>query len=320
GDHRHRHASWLRPQRVRAQQSRTPPPADLLRPALRPIARTGGADPGLAGQRARGGDDEREVLRRRARDGAQRGRPGRRGRSPSVGGERAAGGAPRGGGMRGARRRRRWLLGVGAVAAVLAAVPVCRLFRSSGVRLSSRGRAEGTLLAGGGAAPIAVPYPVVAAGYGTARTEVDRAAVPPEARALVLVSGGEVVGLVTLDLLLGDDARGEAVRRRAAGLRLSTLWVAATHSHSSLGAYATNPVVQVAGTGRFRPEVRDAVVTAAAQALSRAVDRLQPVTAFAGTSPLRGHTTSRDEFPEVDARLTRLVLRGANGPVGQLVV
>jgi len=222
--------------------------------------------------------------------------------------------------MRLGLRRRRWLLAVLLVVGGLALLPICRISRSTGVRVTSAGHSEAPLLAGAGAAPLVVPFPVVAAGYGTARPEVERVAVPLEARALVLASGPERVGLLTLDLLLVDDALVAEVRRSATGLRLSTLWVAATHTHSSLGAYASNPVVQVAGTGRFRPQIRQAVVAAALRALSAAADRLEPASAFGGTSPRAGRTGSRDEFPEVDVRLTRLVLRGAAGPVGQVVV
>jgi len=217
-------------------------------------------------------------------------------------------------------RRRRWLLAVLVVVAGLAVLPLCRWSRRPGVRVISAGHSEAPLQAGAGSAPLTVPLPVVAAGYGTARPEVSGRAAPLEARALVLESGTERVGLLTLDLLLVDGALVEEVRHAAAALRLSTLWVAATHTHSSLGAYASNPVVQVAGTGRFRPQVRQGVVAAAVGALSEAAGRLAPVTAFAGTSPRAGRTASRDEFPEVDVRLTRLVLRGAAGPVGQVVV
>lgn len=222
--------------------------------------------------------------------------------------------------MRRALRRWRWPLRVLAVVGVLAVVPLCALLRGAGVRVTSVGRGTGPLLAGAGEGTIVVPFPVAAVGYGTVRPDLERSAVPLKARALVLASGEERVGLLTLDLLLVDDALVAMVRRSAAGLRLSTVWVMASHAHSSLGAYASNPVVQVAGTGHFRPSVRERVVAAATQALASAAGHLEPVEAFAGESVLTSVTVSRDEFPEVDARLTRLVLRGSNGPVGQLVV
>jgi len=167
---------------------------------------------------------------------------------------------------------------------------------------------------------MSIPFPVPAVGYGMVRPDVSRAVVPISARAVVLSSENEKVGLVTLDLLLADAGVVDEIRESAASLGLSTLWVAATHTHSSAGSFALNPVAQVAGTGRFRPEVRRAVVEAASRALGQAAARQQAVEVFAGESELASGTGSRDEFPQVDRRLTRLELRGASGAVAQLVV
>jgi neutral ceramidase len=220
-----------------------------------------------------------------------------------------------------ARTWLRWpglLLGVAVLVSLI--FPFARMGRGSAARVTSNGAGSQPLEAGAGRAAVAVPFPVVVAGYGTVRPEVDHAAVPIMARALVLRSGAERVGLVTLDLLLADDALVQAIRAGAGGLHLSALWVLATHSHASLGGYAANPVAQVAGTGRLRPDVRAQLVDAAVRALSQANQALQPVTAWSGESTLDGRTVSRDEFPEVDARLTRLVFRGATGPVAQIVI
>jgi neutral ceramidase len=221
-------------------------------------------------------------------------------------------------------RARTWLLRAGLLLGVLVLlaliVPFGRMRGAGWVRVTSRGSASGPLVAGAGKSAVVVPFPVVVAGYGTVRPEVDHAAVPLMARALVLASRSERVGLVTLDILLADDALVEAIRTGASGLHLSALWVLATHSHASLGGYAANPVAQVGGTGRFRPEARSALVIAALRALSQAGSALQPVTLWSGESVVQGRTASRDEFPEVDARLTRLVFRGTEGPVAQIVV
>ena len=145
-------------------------------------------------------------------------------------------------------------------------------------------------------------------------------AFPLSVRAVVVAAGDERVGMVTLDFLFADQDLVTAIRRSVAGLRLSALWVAATHTHSSAGGFAWNPVAQVAGTGRFRPAIRSRVVEAAAGALTAAASSLQPVEAVAGASELGAGTVSRDEFPEVDWRLTRVQLRGERGAVAQLVV
>jgi hypothetical protein len=215
-----------------------------------------------------------------------------------------------------------WRLGVVAVVLVLAIglVPMARMRGSGAVGPVSTGTGSERLAVGAGEAPVAIPFPVVVAGYGTVRPEVDHATAPIMARALVLASGAERVGLVTLDVLLLDEALVDAIRRSADELHLSMLWVLATHTHASLGGFAVNPVAQVAGTGRFRSETRASLVAAAVQALSRAEAALQPVTLWKAEATLQGWTASRDEFPEVDARLTRLSFRGAAGPVVQLVI
>ena len=214
--------------------------------------------------------------------------------------------------------RRAGLLGL-LVLAALAFLPLCRLGRQSRVRILDRGAAEGPVSAGAAEAEIAVPLPAPAVGYGLVRPEVARAALPLVARAVVVSSGGERVGLVSLDLLFADPALVDEVQRGVAPLGLSAVWVTATHSHSSAGGFASNPVAQVAATGRFRSEVRRRVVAAASQALSRAAASARPVRVWAGVAELGG-IESRDEFPDVDRRLTRVQLRADAGPVAQLVV
>ncbi|HZW88220.1 MAG TPA: neutral/alkaline non-lysosomal ceramidase N-terminal domain-containing protein [Myxococcaceae bacterium] len=215
-------------------------------------------------------------------------------------------------------RRLGWaLLGL---AVALAVVPFSRLGERPRVREIQHGAGAGPLRAGAVVTELSIPVPVPSVGYGLVRPEVERVAFPLSARAVVLASDDERVGLVTLDLLLADHDLVEAIRRRVAGLHLSAVWVAATHTHSSTGGFAWNPVAQVVGTGRFRPSIRSRVVEAAAGALTAAASSLQPVEAMAGASELAGGTVSRDEFPEVDRRLTRVQLRGERGAVAQLVV
>lgn len=217
-------------------------------------------------------------------------------------------------------RRRRWPWVLLGLAVALSVVPFTRLGRGARVRGVQHGAGAGPLRAGGFVAELPIPVPVPTVGYGMVRPEADRVAFPLSVRAVVLAAGDERVGVVTLDLLLADQDLVEGIRRSVAGLRLSTVWVAATHTHSSVGGFAWNPVAQVAGTGRFRPTIRSRVVDAAAAALTAAASSLQPVEALSGASELDGATASRDEFPEVDRRLTRVQLRGERGAVAQLVV
>jgi hypothetical protein len=204
------------------------------------------------------------------------------------------------------------------VLAALWFIPLSRLGREPRVREVRQASGVGPLHAGASVAEMSIPLPVQAVGYGLVRPEVDRVAFPVSARAVVLAAGEVRVGLVTVDLLLADPGLAEAVRKSVSGLGLSGLWVAATHTHSSAGGFAWNPVAQVAGTGRFRPSVRSRVVEAAGRALTAAAASMQPVEALSGTTELTG--ASRDEFPDVDRRLGRVQLVGARGPVAQLLV
>jgi hypothetical protein len=222
-------------------------------------------------------------------------------------------------GRSGRRRARRALLPLG-ILALLALAPFSGLGRATKVRRVERGAGSGPLRAGAAMAEMAIPLPVPAVGYGLVRPEVRRAVLPVSARAVVLAADDERVGVLTLDLLLADAGLVEAIRERGRALGLSALWVAATHTHSSAGGFAWNPVAQVAATGRIRPEVRARVLDAASRALGGAAAALHPVEALAGTSHLAAGTVSRDEFPEVDRRLTRVELRGKAGPVAQLII
>ena len=221
---------------------------------------------------------------------------------------------------RAGRRGARPALVLLGLVAIPALVPFSGFGREPKVRRVEHGAGSGPLQAGAAVADMTLPLPVPAVGYGLVRPEVRRTAAPLSARAVVLASDDERVGVLTLDLLLAETGLVDAIRERARGLGLSAVWVAATHTHSSAGGFAWNPVAQVAATGRIRPEVRARVLDAASRALAGAAAALRPVEALAGTSELPGGTVSRDEFPEVDRRLTRIGLRGQAGPVAQLIV
>jgi neutral ceramidase len=181
-------------------------------------------------------------------------------------------------------------------------------------------RAEGPLLVGAATAPLDVPFPAVVAGYGVPRASVRGATAPVQARALVVQSGGVRVGLVVLDVLVGDAALERALRAAVARLQLTELWVAATHTHSGPGSYAANWVAQLAGTGRLQAPARDAVVAAAARALTEASEALVPVTLRFGEGQVPELVGARSRPADVDVRLSRLVFDGATGPVAQLLV
>ena len=120
---------------------------------------------------------------------------------------------------RGVRRRTQWLFALLAGLVILAVVPFSSLGREARVRGVEHGAAAAPLRAGAAVVEMAIPFPVPAVGYGLVRPEVSRAAHPVSARAVVMVSEDEKVGLVTLDLLLVDVELVDEVRQERGGTR-----------------------------------------------------------------------------------------------------
>src|SRR5262249_35941555 len=110
------------------------------------------------------------------------------------------------------------------------------------------------------------------------------------------------------------------IRGAVEELGLSALWVAATHSHSSEGGYDRGLLAQLAGTGRYRAEVRAAVVEAAAKALRQAAAGLAPATLESGRGGFPELAAPRSEGMAPDGRLTRLGFRALGGPIAQVII
>ncbi|MBL8954313.1 MAG: hypothetical protein JNK82_26280 [Myxococcaceae bacterium] len=157
---------------------------------------------------------------------------------------------------------------------------------ASAPKLVSRLQASGPLSAGAAAVEVKVPYPIVTAGYGPPLRQTVSSGAPIMARAVVLRSGDVTFGLVAVDLVLVPDDVAAEVRAKSG---LGDTWVAATHTHSSMGGYDKRLVAQLAGTGRFREDARSAVVVAAVDALKAAAGQLVPVTAQAGHGTWAGN-------------------------------
>jgi neutral ceramidase len=183
-----------------------------------------------------------------------------------------------------------------------------------------RARAEGPLKAGAARVALAPPYPVVVAGYGLALPEARGASLAPQARAVVLAVGDVKVGLVSLELMLVPDALVAAVRERTAALGLGAVLVVATHAHSSFGGYDERLASQLAGTGRYREDSLQAAAQGASEALAQAAARLTDVTLETGEVQAPELVRSRSGGEGPDGRLTRVGLRGAEGPVAELLV
>ena len=221
------------------------------------------------------------------------------------------------------RSRRAAFLAGGLLLLVLVAAgsyDVCGRRRPQPPRVQVQAEAEGPLLAGASSRALAIPLPAPVAGYGVPRATARTIAFPVKARALVVETGNVRWGLVSLDLLVGDQALVSAVQTATQHLGLTDTWVTVTHTHSGPGGYAANAVAQVAGTGLLRRGIRDAVVAAAAGALTDAYQARQPVSLRFGEGAVPELVGAREPPQDVDARLSRLVLEGKAGPVAQLLV
>jgi neutral ceramidase len=197
---------------------------------------------------------------------------------------------------------------------------VCGSRRPQPPEVQLKAEADGPLLAGASSRPLAIPLPAPVAGYGVPRATAHAVAFPVKARALVVETGTVRLGLVSLDLLVGDQALVAAIRQATQHLGFTDTWVTVTHTHSGPGGYARNAVAQVAGTGLLRGGIRDAVVAAAAAALAEAYQARQPVSLRFGEGAIPELVGAREPPQDVDARLSRLVLEGKAGPVAQLLV
>ncbi len=196
----------------------------------------------------------------------------------------------------------------------------CGRWKDEAPVVLGQARAEGPWKAGAARVALVPPYPVVVAGYGFAPPEARSAGLPPQARAVVLESGGLKVGLVSLELMLVPDALVAAVRERAAPLGLNAVLVVATHTHSSFGGYDARPASQLSGTGRFREDALRAAATGAGEALAQATARLTDVTLEVGEAREPGLVRSRSGGEPPSGTLTRVALRGAEGPVAELLL
>ena len=102
------------------------------------------------------------------------------------------------------------------------------------------------------------------------------------ARALVLrpaaASGGAPAAIVRLDLVTSDGPLHTAIAAGLADLGFlpETVLVAATHTHSGPGGYASSPLSALLGTDHFRADVFAAIRDAAVAAARAAFDAAEP--------------------------------------------
>lgn len=209
----------------------------------------------------------------------------------------------------------------------LASMDWCRSPRPAPPRVLSQARGEGSLWAGAAKVELTPPFPVTVAGYGPPRPTATHSELPLYARALVAEVGKKRIGWVTLDVLLVTDELAQDIRQRFTGESpqaprqrlLDAVWVAATHTHSSLGGHDARPMAQLSGTGAFHGAHRDLLARAAVQALEAAVQNLGPASLSVGTSTLADQVVARSGST-ADSRVVIARFRKGDAAIGQLVM
>lgn len=215
-------------------------------------------------------------------------------------------------------RLRRWggwaLAALAAAALALAWTDRCGAWDAQAPQVLSVGRGKGVLKVGAAVAPLELPAEVTVAGYPPPRPTARGTAAPLAARATALDVGGQLVTLVTLDVLLVPARLQLAVQAGLPG----RVWLLATHTHSGPGGQDARPAAEVAALGQYRPAVEAALVAAARAAAGQAQARLAPARLELAEGALEGLTVARSGA-SVDRRLT--VLRFLAGrPVAQWLV
>jgi neutral ceramidase len=165
---------------------------------------------------------------------------------------------------------------------------------------------------------VTLPFPVTTAGYGPPRSVATTQQTPLFVRAVVMAQGTFRFGWVEVELVTAPDTLRQAIKARASEVQLSELWLTASHTHSSTGAYDPRWISEVVGTGNYRSEVEEAWVKAASSALVEATSRLEKVAVVKGESvePTLNAPRTGDS---VDERLEVVRFQGA-APVAQWVV
>ncbi len=172
-------------------------------------------------------------------------------------------------------------------------------WRSSGPgappKLISALSAAGPLKTGAARVDLDPKLPATVAGYPPLRPTAEKLAGPLSARAIAISAGGKTIGLLSLEILELPDALARRIEQAGREAGFDAVAAMATHSHTSFGGYDDRLVAEVAGTGRYRPEVADALVARSAEVLSRALQSARPSALQIYPAPAPGLSFNRDD-------------------------
>jgi hypothetical protein len=99
---------------------------------------------------------------------------------------------------------------------------------------------------------------------------------PLFARAVIISGNGEKIAVVSADLLLIHRELRDEVSRRVSALRLSSVLLYATHTHSGVGGYWDNFVAETLGMGWYEQRIFDFLVERLVTAIRQANDKMIP--------------------------------------------
>ena len=134
------------------------------------------------------------------------------------------------------------------------------------------------------------------------------------ARALVLDNGSTRQAIVSCDLLISDIALREAVavRLAASDLGIDDFVLAATHTHTSVGAYVEHWAFELYMLGPFDPSVRAKLADACFEAMREAVTALRPARLGLGRGSAPDIVSNRRRGTTIDGEVGVLVLTAEN--------
>jgi len=174
----------------------------------------------------------------------------------------------------------------------------------------------GKLLVGAGKVEIRPPQKAALAGYGARGLNNLYTGThdPIYARALIFETGGKRVAFVNSDtLMVLKELRAELIDR-VKDLKIDYLALAATHTHNSMGSYINDPMVEIAVTGKYRPEAHQALVVALEAAVRQAAGAMQPAKIGAAVGPVSaGGVNRRHEGGPIDQTIRVFGIWGEDG-------
>jgi hypothetical protein len=214
-----------------------------------------------------------------------------------------------------------WTLGAaGATLLFLAIFPVRGDRELLPPRVVAAARGNGPLAAGAAAVPLSAPEGTPMGGYPRLRYASQGVRDEPMARAVVLSEPGLTVALVSVDVLLIPDALRRKVEARLADLKLGSLLVGATHTHSGPGGFWDDLLGSRFGTGPHDPAWEEALAGRIAEAVRVAAGALAPAQLSVAGSVRPDLVLNRDGGAPGGRLLVLRLSRLDGGLLGQVVV